>query len=496
MARLRILCLLAAALAGALVPALSSAAPRPDRVPTEAAPPPARPTLGFEPVNEPDLRVVLPDVKHLPVILPELPPAALPAVPAAKKVKKAAAVPPPPLPRVPPTLPPAPRPAAAAAKTEKKAAAAAPTHVPAAHADTLGYADEFRKVSATVQATAPTTAAAPVQHAQPSALGKAWTDCASTCGRSEIYAGAAVAMLRPHYPSNLAFTRVTNQTTDFPHQQGTEVDWDYDVAPSAWIGISGAHGLGLRTGWFSFNHHAPRQTTQITPAEAETTDVLPPDGLLIFDPSNFLAPGFLLGFGGLGVDQITVSNRLNLYHVDLEATWTRRSDRGVMMFSAGGRYLHLSQNYAAELINNTAPPSFEFQSLRADHTFDGGGLTAAWFGRLNLGGSGFAVLANLRGSLLVGHTDRDIAFTRFVDDPTGVVGSVPLIRPTASSSLSTVMPVAEAELAVEYGLRLRRSRPFVRCGVVNHTYFDAGNAAHEEETLSLFGVQAALGVNY
>ena len=58
------------------------------------------------------------------------------------------------------------------------------------------------------------------------------------------------------------------------------------------------------------------------------------------------------------------------------------------------------------------------------------------------------------------------------------------------------MPIWELESGLEYNRFLGRTKVFVRGGVVNHTYFDAGSASSRDGNLSLFGAQVSAGLEY
>jgi hypothetical protein len=59
-----------------------------------------------------------------------------------------------------------------------------------------------------------------------------------------------------------------------------------------------------------------------------------------------------------------------------------------------------------------------------------------------------------------------------------------------------MMPVVEMALGVEYTLLMSGFAPYIRAGLVNKTYFDAGNASSERGNLSLFGAELSLGLSF
>lgn len=102
----------------------------------------------------------------------------------------------------------------------------------------------------------------------------------------------------------------------------------------------------------------------------------------------------------------------------------------------------------------------------------------------------------MRGSLLVGSGREDTSFFQKIVDPTGAAGGNQTVNPTRTSTFDQVLPVLEIDLGVEYGLNLGKSRLFVRGGVLDQSYFDAGNAISNSGNFSLFGGKPSLGINY
>jgi hypothetical protein len=321
------------------------------------------------------------------------------------------------------------------------------------------------------------------------------THCADYTG---LQGGATFYYLRPYFSNNVAYTLTSGLTTPDPSQSLHEFHWHFDPAVAAWIGWTSPSGLGARTRYFHYDESSSELTTSLTPAMAATTQITPPAGLANLPGSNFGTPGIVLG-AGLGQANLTFRSDLKIDAWDIEGTWAWKCSNFSMLVSGGARYLHLSQSYLATLTNNTTVAGAtvsELQQLRFTHNFEGAGPTLGWFGRYELGHTGIAVFGTARGALLVGTTHQDTSFFQNIVDPTGVVGGNQTLNPTRSGHLDQVVPVLELEVGLEYGLTLRNSRVFVRAGVVDHTYFDGGNASSTTGNFSLFGGTVSLGINY
>jgi hypothetical protein len=224
--------------------------------------------------------------------------------------------------------------------------------------------------------------------------------------------------------------------------------------------------------------------------------------------SSFGSPGAVLQLvnpltgTGIGEDRLTFASNLTIDAVDVEPVYAWTAGICRLIASAGGRYLHLSQNYRAALFNTGGGlPINETQTLELSRNFTGGGPTVSGQVSCDLGSTGLALFGSARGSLLVGRSNQRVTFTQEVNDPaglSGVPGTPVFTRITSQipSSTDTVLPVAEFELGLEYAVTVSQSRWFFRGAVVSQTYFDAGNASRSDGNLSLFGCQMSVGANY
>jgi len=97
--------------------------------------------------------------------------------------------------------------------------------------------------------------------------------------------------------------------------------------------------------------------------------------------------------------------------------------------------------------------------------------------------------------LVVGRSEERSSLEHSVQDLSGTVGGVD-VSPTTNGKFYLVLPVVEIELGVQYQIHSDWGNPFVRAGIVNQTYFGAGNAASREGNLSLFGAQVSLGATF
>jgi hypothetical protein len=321
--------------------------------------------------------------------------------------------------------------------------------------------------------------------------------------RCVFSAGATAYFLRPYFDNSPAFIRTTGIGTPAPVEESPEFEWDYNVSPAFWLAWTSASGWGIRGRYFHFDESANTLGATLTPAEAATTTIRPPAGLVFGGlgvPPNFGSPGLILA-AGMGQDVMTFNSDLRIQVIDVEATYDIRSGPWSLQLAGGGRYMNLEQSYAATLTNAAANgmggTATETNLLTFARDFNGGGPTVALQANLQIMQSNLSVYGNVRGSLLVGRESSDLALNQsLVNDPGFLYGGDQVATPTSSRSRDRVLPVAEVELGLEYGMNMGRFRSFIRGAVVNQTYFEGGSASQSEGNLSLFGGQITLGVGF
>jgi major outer membrane protein len=313
--------------------------------------------------------------------------------------------------------------------------------------------------------------------------------------RSGIMGGGSVYILRPYINNNTAFVTTTGIGTATPVQSEEDFNWNFHVAPAAWLGWSSQCGFGFRARYFQFDNDSEDVSGSLTAVEARTTTITPPTGLsplVGVPPRGLQSPGVFLS-GGLGQDQLTAGSDLEIRTVDGEATYAHECCHFGLLVSIGGRYLHMHQNYHAALVNIPFPGFSEISSLNANHNFEGGGPTSSLTARWQIGHSGLAVFGTARGSLLIGTSRQTAVFTENIADP---VNGNQLNQASNQANDNVVIPVGELEGGLEYSRPLGRTRLFVRGAAVNQTYFDAGSSSSKDGNLSLFGAQVSVGFNY
>jgi hypothetical protein len=314
-----------------------------------------------------------------------------------------------------------------------------------------------------------------------------------------FYGGASLYFLKPFMPNNPAYRRFSGIGGGVPSVDTSDFGWGYQTTPEFWLGWSAPNGLGVRAGYFFFQRVSNSTQTALNAADAGTTFIDPSPNLTGFPSASFGSPGIVMTNAGLGTDQLSFQSDLGIRQLDLEVSYARECRRLSLLASAGLRYLHLDQNYVGSLVNATSSAGsgiLESQWLSFGHNFDGFGPTAALQGQYRLGDTGLSLYGNLRGSLLVG-SSRSYGYVDLgVVDPVGVAGGNQGITSYTSSHGDHIIPTVELGLGLQYTLLMSGLAPYIRAGLVNKTYFDAGNASSERGNLSLFGAELSLGLSF
>lgn len=360
----------------------------------------------------------------------------------------------------------------------------------------------------------PPTAAAPVAAPGPVAVPAAvagppgsapcgFGNCCMAPGEDEhefdahFVVGAGVYLLHPYFGGNPAFR--TAVTSVAPGGSPTNVaagvtDFDYGLepAPLVWLGYVTDSGLGVRGRWWHFDHGTDVSVTNADTSGSTVVSSASPQGV------SFSSPGPLLK-NGLGADVMQFSSRLEMDVWDVEATQEWGCGGWTFLLSAGGRYVHLAQDYKAFRINQDLTFSRpngpqDSTALVSGHNFNGAGPTASFEARRPVFWRGLVVYGSARGSLLFG-SGRDHAFLdREASGPPPFPNTSTFKEVTGSQD--DVLPILEVEMGAEYGVDVGRFHPFLRTGLVGQTWFGAGNSSGTGGNLGLLGLSATAGLRF
>jgi hypothetical protein len=319
--------------------------------------------------------------------------------------------------------------------------------------------------------------------------------------------GAGAYYLQPRWSSNPAFEKLVSFSTDSGDGQSSDQQ-DFQMrgqfAPLVWLGYVGDQGIGLRARWWQF--HGSTSTSLAAPTLDDTT-------------TETIYSAYPLGIGFSSIyspdfnDTLQFQSDLTLNVTDFELLWDVHPGPWSVLLGAGVRYAHVSQHYTASLLSAPSDPTLgedtTTSSLVSGHRFDGIGPVFSMEARVPLGSSGFSILGNARGALLLGTGTQQVQLTSTDTDSTGALVSTTTIN--GSRSMGGTVPVLELELGAEWARQIYHYRFVLQTALVGQAWFSLGNAAGEQnilestsladsadrrDTLGLLGFRLTAGLSY
>jgi hypothetical protein len=257
----------------------------------------------------------------------------------------------------------------------------------------------------------------------------------------EFSVSGGVLLLQPAFTANPAFTinNLAGKATSI-----VEFRQHLQASPDIWIGYTPERGWGVRGRWFQFNHDA---NANYTAAPGETIR-----GITSFPIGQTPVAGSIGANSNLAV---------NLF--DLQLTRTCGGELWTHLFGIGARYVHMSQDYRANL---TSP--LTQIDLTSGHNLNGWGPSVTLATRRRFGASGFAIY---------GQTNFGLIFGQGNESSSAVQNGV---RSQNVHGYTDVLPIGEHEVGIEYQHDLGRARLFLQTGFVGQIWFGAGNASNSD----------------
>ncbi|MFO0843409.1 MAG: hypothetical protein U0797_13585 [Gemmataceae bacterium] len=328
------------------------------------------------------------------------------------------------------------------------------------------------------------------------------------CG---IIGGAGIYFVQPFFQNNPSYYILQeNQnplrgTGTFHFAQRVDISHHVELAPVVWLGYVAESGLGGRARYWSFR------------AGTDQSVKLPPSPGPVLSTVFSATPLGLQGFGdtlfqpnqhGRGVVEptaVSITSKLDLQVVDLEALQEARAGDWDFLLSGGARLARVAQSYNFFNLQPTANP-LVLRALLSSHVFDGAGPVLAVEARRPLCDCGLTFYGGARGAFLFGRAKQDAGFggTTLRNDDAN--------PQTASERRDRGMAVFDLELGLEYGGEVCGSWVFGQVAVVGQDWLGAGNAsrsagntfregapvggAPQDSDIAFFGLAVRLGVNY
>ncbi len=275
---------------------------------------------------------------------------------------------------------------------------------------------------------------------------------------------------RPQFNNNPSFYSTRNLGGVPQDTRVVGFDNVFECGPQVHIGYVDMSGLGLHLRYWSFDQETQNgfAQTQTTAATSFTITSTAPLGVSFSSPSTLGLP-----------NNFNFSSRMRVYVVDMEAAQEIEFGPWLLTLAGGLRYAHIGQSYAAAQIRNTGTSGgFTFladtNTLLYSADFDGVGPLVGVESRRRLGYSPLSLFGLARGSVLFGNTNQRAMGSAYQS----VVGlPVTDTNRTASNSTNDVLPIAEAEVGVEFDHILGRMRLFAQTALVGQAWLGGGNAS-------------------
>jgi hypothetical protein len=283
----------------------------------------------------------------------------------------------------------------------------------------------------------------------------------------------------------------------------TNFDYGVVICPRLVFGAQWDNGWGFRTAWLYFHEQAP--TFTIFTGNTYTVSSIPVPGA-----APVVAPGPNSRATGILKDAVSVGALLHLNVWDWEAFYQTQLGQWLVGPSLGVRYATMSQNYNVERGNSgtvrasngtTTQIRADIDVLQTGHRFDGFGPTIAMDLVRPIGNTGLRFYATPRTSVICGSAGTTtMRFSELFETITPRVGASRNVRTSSgtysATSSSIAMPVLEAEVGGEWSRDFERHRAFVRCGMVDQEWFDAGDAINVHGALGFIGLALTAGLVY
>jgi hypothetical protein len=206
--------------------------------------------------------------------------------------------------------------------------------------------------------------------------------CSCTTEQTQSYlsAGASIFFAKPHMKESFQ-ANILDVTTGT--SQLIPLDYDYQASPRLWVAYQGSNDLGLRLGYWKFDHQANQFSQAATATQfpsANATTVIFPATI------TTAAPGEVL----------LVDNSLKVQTIDLEGTVPIQLGSVQLQGTAGIRYASMRQSF-----NASASGVFPTRTLSSIRSFEGTGLTVGLEAQKSIS-SNFSLIGDVQGSLLFG----------------------------------------------------------------------------------------------
>jgi hypothetical protein len=364
---------------------------------------------------------------------------------------------------------------------------------------TAASAEPVAPIKAPAASAAPKDVPAPVLPALPpdgGACDSCWQQMCDCCDRYSggLIGGVGVYVLQPYFENNVAFGLMGTVSRTQPangaaaNPPGMRIDNRQDIslhmeaAPLLWLGYISDEGLGMRARWWYFREGIQQSATGTTPGtNGVQVFASAPLGLSLINTINNMP---------VGAQSMVVTSKLQLQVFDFDALYEIAAYKWDVLLAGGLRLGSIDQTYNAYANG---------EALLSSNVFSGIGPTLAVEVRRTLGCTGLSLYSSARGAILFGSGHQ--------------IATVPDRNVQAQDHRDLGMPVAEAELGLEYRRDVGASHLFGQVTLVGQQWYGAGSASRSsidvipggafstssyvgDSDISFLGLCVRLGLNY
>lgn len=307
-------------------------------------------------------------------------------------------------------------------------------------------------------------------------------------GHGRFIGDVGAYFLLPYTDSRLAYT-----TTDAVNTGSSDFPRAVYFGPRVSFGYMSHTGWGIRANAWYLQGSVSRSISNSDVNTQITTALAPP--FEIVSPSQTLQQG-------IGADQLSFTQRIQVNVADIECLREYQFGESTFLFSLGGRYARIVQDYSASRNNpggsNTATTVLvDRENLDSSSRFEGWGPTGSAEIVCMLGKSNVSFYSNLRGSYLWGvqRFGQNYQAQRNSVDNKGVP-TFEEINDSRNAADSRTAYIAELEAGLQYGCCFGKCYVFARGGAVYQRWWDVGSPTSADGSLNFLGGTVRVGLTY
>lgn len=282
------------------------------------------------------------------------------------------------------------------------------------------------------------------------------------------YASVDAVWMKPHLEGPVSFAFNDAGLVDTPVTQLADFEWDHEVTPRAEFGYEAATGVGVRGGYWLFDHASTLFSRPVI-ADAVTPNY-----------AIFNVPG-VRGLDGAPGDVFTTFHDLRMYTIDAELTRRLRLDSANILLAGGVRYSRV-ENQTVVVRRGGVVGGGRNGFAVLEHDVEAIGPTVALESIVATRWDWLRLYADGRGAVLFGQ--KGVRFAREAN------AAPPPDDFISQDNLDTYLGTFDLSI----GLETSYGPLFGRVGWEGHYWLNSGDASDVDNDIMLEGWQIGGGV--